>query len=342
MATPVPASSPPLPSSPSRSRRPALPPSVRLLPDEVLPGLLGRSDAMYDLAEAVVAIARLDLPVVVLGESGTGKELVARALHTLSPRVARPFVALNASAISPQLATTELFGHRRGAFTGAMDEREGALREAHTGTLLLDELGSLPDTVQPQLLRALEEREVRPVGGGKAFPADVRVVGATCEPLEQMVAAKRFRRDLFERLAVCVVRVPPLRERLSDLPLLCRDALWRAGLGHVRVTATALRRIAEEPLTGNVRELRNLLVQAAVRTERGVIEMEDVEYALAARSVGVWRKRAITAHEALACFEANGGNLSLTARETHVARTTLRRLVRRVRSGKQAEWGRPL
>ncbi len=211
-----------------------------------LPGLVGGSPAMRALAAGVRKVAPLRLPVLLRGESGTGKDLVARALHEASGRAGGPFVVLNAAAIARELAESELFGHRRGAFTGAVRDRRGAFREADGGTLFLDEIGAVPLELQAKLLRVVEEGVVRPVGGEATVQVDVRLCVATCEPLEAMVAARRFRADLYERLAVCVVVVPPLRERAEDIPALSRHLLATSDLGDPRPPLAGQRARAPE------------------------------------------------------------------------------------------------
>jgi DNA-binding NtrC family response regulator len=293
-----------------------------------LPGLVGRSTAMRALAAAARRVARLRLPVLIRGESGTGKELVARALHDESPRVSGPFVALNAAAISRELAESELFGHKRGAFTGAVRDRRGAFREAQGGTLFLDEIGAVPLDLQAKLLRAVEEGLVRPVGGEAPAPVDVRLVAATCEPLEAMVEARTFRADLFERLAVCVVSVPPLRERAEDIPSLASHLLEVSDLGDRSVSLDAVAALRSHRWPGNVRELRNVLVQAALGAST-VIEAADVAAVLSERS---GRVRRIEPAEALRLFEEAGRNVSAAARRADVPRTTMRDLVRTARA----------
>jgi DNA-binding NtrC family response regulator len=290
-----------------------------------LRGLVGGSAPMRRLAAKVRRMAPLALPALVRGESGAGKELVARALHDESPRARGPFVALNAAAITRELAESELFGHERGAFTGAQRERRGAFREAHGGTLFLDEIGALPAEIQPKLLRAVEEGAVRPVGAEKLHRVDVRLVVATCEPLEDMVATRRFRQDLYERLAACVVTVPALRERPSDVPLLAAHLLQGAGLSACTPTARALALLGELPMPGNVRELRNVLVQAALKSG-GPIDVEHVLAVLAERRAPL--RRRVDPHAAVRLLEETGGNVSAAARAASLPRSTLRSMLR--------------
>jgi transcriptional regulator with AAA-type ATPase domain len=290
-----------------------------------LPGLLGSSRPMRRLAADVRRVARLGLPVLIRGESGSGKELVARAVHDESPRARRPFVALNAAAISRELAESELFGHERGAFTGALRERRGAFREAHQGTLFLDEIAALPPDLQAKLLRSVEEGLVRPLGAESPSRVDVRLVAATCEPLEAMVVERRFRGDLYERLAACLVRVPALRERPEDLPALARHLLAGAGLAEHALTPGALTVLRAHRFPGNVRELRNLLVQAALRGD-GPIEADAVSAVLAERLQA--GRRRVDPADALRLFEEEGRNVSAAARRAGVPRTTMRDLLR--------------
>jgi DNA-binding NtrC family response regulator len=303
-----------------------------------LPGVVGRAAPMLELATAVRKVAVLRLPVLVRGESGTGKDLVARALHREGPRAAKPFVAINAATIARELAESELFGHQRGAFTGALRDRRGAFREAHGGTLFLDEIGALPLDVQAKLLRAVEEGSVRPLGAESQVKVDVRLVAATCEPLEAMVAARTFRADLYERLAVCIVRVPSLRERRDDLPELARHLLASSEVGPKRLSRGAAAALAAYRWPGNVRELRNVVVQAAVRAGP-VVEAADVEAILAER-LDQARKRIVPA-EALRIFEEAGRNVSAAARRAALPRSTMRDLLRVARAGNDDSSGPP-
>ncbi len=290
-----------------------------------LRGLVGSSPPMLHLADRVRRFARLGEPVLVRGESGTGKELVARAVHDESDRRAGPFVALNAASLSRELAESELFGHRRGAFTGAMADRKGAFREATGGTLFIDEVAQLGLEVQAKLLRAVEEGKVRPLGADGAVPVDVRLVAATCEPIEQYVLDRRFRADLYQRIAVCVVRVPPLRERLSDLPALARYLGKSLGIDSSLLSSSALRALAACEHRGNVRELRSTLLHAALAAGVGnVIDETHVATAVRERSGQPARP---SAWEAARTVEACRGNVSEAARRLGLPRSTLRDLL---------------
>lgn len=293
-----------------------------------LPRLIGSSRLMRRLGVAVRRAAPLRLPALIRGESGTGKDLVARSIHDLSPRAEGPFVAINAATISRELAESELFGHQRGAFTGAVRDRRGAFREAHGGTLFLDELGALPLDVQAKLLRVVEEGVIRPVGAEVGVPVDVRLVAATCEPLEEMVSARRFRADLYERLAVCVIHVPPLRERPEDIPALVEHLITISELGAREVSASAMAVLRDQRWPGNVRELRNVIVQSAVRAG-GPVLAQHVAAVIAERAAGSRRK--LTPLDALRIFEEMGHNVSAAARRAGMPRTTMRDLLKAAR-----------
>jgi two-component system, NtrC family, response regulator AtoC len=255
------------------------------------------SKAMRDLLEVASRVARHSTTVLITGESGTGKEVLARAIHRMSPRSERSFTAINCAAIPEQLLESELFGHMRGAFTGATADRAGLFELAHEGTLLLDEIGDLPLDLQAKLLRVLEEGEIRRVGGREAKRVDVRVLAATAKPLEQAVERGEFRSDLFYRLNVVHLHIPPLRERPEDVPALlahfARQAAQR--LGHpVSVTPTALAALASHAWPGNVRELRNAVERAAVLGGEGPLDPKSF-------AVGNGHRNGADAH-------ANGGH----------------------------------
>ena len=241
------------------AEQPALAPSAR--PGAVL---VGSSRAMLELGRRVGALARSEASVLILGESGTGKELVARAIHERSARAAGPFVAVSCAALPEQLLEAELFGHARGAFTGAHRERPGRVERADGGTLFLDEVGELTPLAQGKLLRFLEERSYERVGEDRSRQASVRVLAATNVLLEERVAAGAFREDLYYRLDVVRVDLPPLGERLEDLPLLVEHFLARLGRAEVSLSADALAALLARPWPGNVRELRNAVEAALV------------------------------------------------------------------------------
>jgi two-component system nitrogen regulation response regulator NtrX len=247
--------------------------------------LIGDSDPLRRLREQVEQVARSDAAVLVTGENGCGKEVVARSLHYLGPRASGPFITVNCAAIPHELIESELFGHEKGSFTGAVDRRTGHFEAADTGTLFLDEIGDMPLAAQAKVLRALETHEITRVGDSATVPVDIRVVAATNADLAQAVEEKSFRLDLFYRLNVVPLRVPPLRERLADVPLLVEHFLVkmaeRAGRMRMTIDDEALAHLATLPWPGNVRQLRNLLEGAAVFAEGEVIRRDDVEQVLA-------------------------------------------------------------
>jgi len=237
----------------------------------VLARLVGESAAMRNVKERIAKVARSMAPVLIHGESGTGKELVARALHASSQRASGPLVAVNCGAIPESLLEAEFFGARKGSYTGAASDREGYFQAARGGTLFLDEIGDLPLAMQSKLLRAIQERSIRPLGATQEEAVDVRIVSATHRDLAADVQAGRFRQDLYYRLNVIELLIPPLRERREDLPALCEALLARiaqeSGTSVPHLTAAALERIARHPLTGNVRELENLLHRAVALSD---------------------------------------------------------------------------
>jgi two-component system, NtrC family, response regulator PilR len=243
--------------------------------------LLGESGAMQQVRALADKVARSMAPVLVHGESGTGKELVARAIHDCSPRAAAPFVAVNCGAIPENLLEAEFFGYRKGAFTGANDDREGFFQAAQGGTLFLDEIGDLPLAMQSKLLRAIQERAVRPLGATTEQPVNVRLVSATHRELTAEVQGGRFRQDLFYRLNVIRIVVPPLRERLADVPAICRSVIERiardAGVTPLpSLTPEAERRLLGYRFPGNVRELENLLHRALALATGPHIGVDDL------------------------------------------------------------------
>jgi two-component system nitrogen regulation response regulator GlnG len=245
--------------------------------------LIGRTPTMVDLYKTIGRVAPTDAAVLLLGESGTGKELVARAVHYHSRRSEGPFVAVNMAAIPTELIEAELFGHERGAFTGAIEARPGRFRQANGGTLFLDEVGDLPLPLQAKLLRVLQEREVTPLGARKSVPVDVRIVAATHQDLESGVREGRFREDLYFRLNVVPIRVAPLRERSEDIPLLVSHFVERfateLGLPRRWPTERALQALVSHAWPGNVRELENVIKRALALASGEVITEEDVSLA---------------------------------------------------------------
>ena len=293
-------------------------------------GLIGHSAPMRALCDLIRRVAPTPSTVLILGESGVGKEVTARALHQMSPRAERSFVALNCAAVSPELIESELFGHVRGAFTGARDARRGLFHYANGGTLFLDEIGELPLAMQTKLLRALEARRIRPVGSETEVPVDVRIVAATNRDLRAEVAAGRFRQDLFYRLEVVTLVIPPLRERQEDVTELAlhfnAQLAPHLGLPPLEITQLDLARLAAYAWPGNVRELRNLIERSLIL---GSLPREDHAQGMAdplPLSLAEVEKRHI-----LAVLDQCGGNKSRAATLLGVSRKTLDR--------KAVEWG---
>lgn len=243
-------------------------------------GLIGESEAIREVLVKIEQFAPVSSTVVIEGESGTGKELVARAIHRMSPRRGKPFIAVNVGALPDTLVESELFGHEKGAFTGAAERRLGRFELADTGTLFLDEIGEIPPATQVKLLRVLEEREVTRVGGSTAIPIDVRVVAATNQPLRQRVEEGAFRADLYYRLSVLSIYLPPLRDRRSDIPLLVRRFIKEFSAQHDRpfhgISADAMQLLVDYSWPGNVRELRNLVESMVVLAPGHEIQPEDI------------------------------------------------------------------
>jgi formate hydrogenlyase transcriptional activator len=244
--------------------------------------LIGNSVAFGQVTEAIAMVAPVDSTVLLLGETGTGKDLIARAIHDAGPRRHQRFVAVNCAAIPVSLLESELFGHERGAFTGAVSQALGRFQAADRGTLFLDEVGDLPLELQPKLLRALQERQVERLGsGGRATSVDVRVIAATNQDLEQMVQQRAFRADLFYRLNVFPIRVPPLRERAEDIPLLIAHFVRRFAERHGKkveeVPDNVIAMLKHYPWPGNVRELQNVIERAVVATTSPTLRLSEPE-----------------------------------------------------------------
>jgi len=247
---------------------------------ESCPHLIGAHSLIEKITQLVRKVAATDATILIMGESGTGKELVARAIHALSPRADRPFIPVNCGAIPAELLESEMFGHERGAFTGAVGARAGMFQLANGGTIFLDEVGEMSGTLQVKLLRVLQDREVRPVGADRAFKVDLRVLAASNKELAAEVELGNFREDLFYRLQVIPIVMPPLRERRSDIPLLIEHFLEkhnRKRPGHpARIAQEAMVHLWEYDWPGNVRELENLLERLVILSEDGHIEVEHL------------------------------------------------------------------
>jgi DNA-binding NtrC family response regulator len=296
-------------------------------PAPLLPGLVGSSAPMRRLAADIQRVAVLDAPVLLLGESGTGKDVVARAIHALSGRRGR-FVPLNAGGLGEALADSELFGHCRGAFTGAVQARSGAFEQADRGTLFLDEVADLASSIQVKLLRAVEDGEIRQLGGAGAVKVHARLVTATWAPLEERIEAGSFRADLFHRISTFVIRVPPLRQRRSDIPALARWLLAaRASeLGPKYLSPGAFEALASYDFPGNVRELFSIVYRAAALVQGREVSGADMAAALPATPVGAAKAARLDARQLL---DVHRGNVSAAARSARVPRSTFRAWLRR-------------
>ncbi len=302
---------------------------------ERLPGV---SASIAHLNEILGNIARAPSPVLIEGESGTGKGVMARLLHNRSPRTRAPFVDLNCAGLSKELLESELFGHERGAFTNAMNTKPGLFEIAGEGTLFLDEIGEMELTVQARLLKALEEKRFRRVGGVRDMRADFRLIAATNRDLNAEVAAGRFRGDLYYRLNVVRLRMPPLRERMEDLPILVQEILRPLAKEMARplpkVSATAMKKLESYAWPGNIRELRNVLERALITLSRDEIRSEDLALepptALATSSSGEptdeWQIRPlddVIASYVTAAVKAVDGNVRKAARKLEISPSTL-------------------
>jgi PAS domain S-box-containing protein len=295
-------------------------------------GLLGDSPAMAELRRMIQLVARSDSTVMILGESGTGKERVAEAIHAASPRADGPFVRVNCSALNENLLESELFGHVKGAFTGALRDRRGRFQEADGGTLLLDEIGDVSPTVQVKLLRVIEQREIERVGESAPIRVDVRLLCATHRDLKALVEAERFRPDLYFRLAVFPLHVPPLRAHPADVAtigerFLARRAPTRDGRPR-RITAAALEALAVCRWPGNVRELQNVLEFAALQAGDADVDFDHLPAELRGRcprpEPAGRRAVAMPSDDELrAALEACGGNRAAAARRLGISRVTV-------------------
>jgi DNA-binding NtrC family response regulator len=312
--------------------------------------IIGRSPAMMRVFEIVKKAARSEANILVVGESGTGKELVARAIHANSPRAAQPFVPVDCAALPDNLLESELFGHEKGSFTGALRSKPGLMELAHRGTLFLDEIAELPMALQSKLLRALQERQIRRVGGTSEITVDARVVSATNRNLREAIAKNEFREELYYRINVITIELPPLRERQGDLLLLAHAFLKRYGQGRVSaIDDAAMAALEAYPWPGNVRELQNVIERACALADGAAITLRELadyvvdrtppaaapassDTGLAADGLSLaeardrWMKTLESAYlrDLLA---RHGGNISAAAKAAGVDRKTFHRLV---------------
>lgn len=314
---------------------------VKLAPDVDTPdSIVSKSKGMRRLVELTRRIAAVDSTVVITGESGVGKERIARLLHDESPRAAKAFVGVSCGAITETLLESELFGHAKGAFTGATHARPGLFEAAHEGTLLLDEIGEVSAGMQVKLLRVLQEREIRRVGENINRPVDVRVVAATNRDLSQAVAEGAFRQDLYYRLRVVELHVPPLRERRADILTLARtllgEAACRMGRDIEGLTPEVADQLLRYPWPGNVRELENAMERAAALAQGTRVELADLppevrsaHPTLPTLQGGVQSLEVVEKHYILAALDANAGNQTRTAKALGIGTATLYRRLKR-------------
>ncbi len=306
-------------------------------------GMVGRSEAMRRIYQLIEMAAPTKCRVLIAGESGTGKELIAGAIHALSPRRDRPFIELNCAAIPSELIESEMFGHVKGAFTGAVGDRKGKFEAATTGTLFLDELGDMSLTTQAKLLRVLQEGIVTPVGSAESRPVDVRIVSATSKNLQEEIARGTFREDLYHRINVLTVAVPPLRNRRDDIPELAEHFLRLASVENdlkpKRLSPRAVDLLVQMPWQGNVRELRNLMERLVVLVAKDVVGQQEVMDVLQMPGLRAEETNPLPLRQARARFErqyilyrltANRGNLGNTARELGIERTNLYRKMKQL------------
>ncbi|MHB1024302.1 MAG: sigma 54-interacting transcriptional regulator [Desulfobacteria bacterium] len=298
-------------------------------------GLIGGSAHVRKLVETIRRVAASDVPVLIEGETGNGKELVARGIHDASARRERPFIVVNCGAISPELIESELFGHEKGAFTGATAQRKGAFELANSGTIFLDEIGELPVALQPKLLRALEQKEVKRVGGNDLLLADVRILAATNRNLREEIARKAFREDLYFRIGAITISIPPLRDRREDVAPIARHFL--SGMGNPAsgplpiLSPAALDALISHDWPGNVREVRNAIQRAVVMAESGELTGHDFSFLRQAETQGAetentsglsrWEQAERT--NILGELARQMGNKTKTARELGIAKSTL-------------------
>ena len=257
-------------------------PQKREKQQDALGGLIGKSPQMQKILDLVRRVSKVDSNVLVLGESGTGKEVVARAIHSLSPRSGHPFIAINCAAIPESLLESELFGHSKGAFTGAVSDKRGLIEEADGGVLFLDEIGDMDIGLQAKLLRVIQERKVKPVGQNQLRNIDIRIIAATHRDLQKAMETGAFREDLYYRLNVMPISLPPLRERMEDIPLLAehfmKKALPAMGRQITGFTSQAMEKLMAHPWKGNVRQLANVIERAIIFCDRDMIEEQHIVY----------------------------------------------------------------
>jgi DNA-binding NtrC family response regulator len=304
-------------------------------------GMVGASPKIQDVLRMISRLKEARTPVLITGESGTGKELVARAIHFGGPLVQMPFIAVDCGALVPTLMESELFGHEKGSFTGALKTKSGLFQAANGGTIFLDEIGELPLEMQAKLLRVLQEKEVRPVGSNEKIPVDVRIIAATNRDLEAAYRAGTFRKDLFFRLNVVTVHLPSLRERRSDIPQLVHFFLDRYAPGeHIQITPAAMKGFLQYDWPGNVRELENCIARAVALGDLRTIDASDLPPAIQASreplssqsessSLSTTALADLERMTILRVFEQAGGDKVLAGKMLGISRATLYRKLKR-------------
>jgi two-component system, NtrC family, response regulator AtoC len=309
----------------------------RVNTESELDGIVGTSGKIQDVLRMISRLKETRTPVLITGESGTGKELVARAIHFRGPLAAMPFIAVDCGSLVPTLMESELFGHEKGSFTGALKSKAGLFQAANGGTIFLDEIGELPLELQAKLLRVLQEKEVRPVGSNDKVPVDVRVIAATNRDLEAAYRGGTFRKDLFFRLNVVTIHVPALRERRSDIPQLAHYFLDRYAPGeNIQVTPAAMKSFLQYEWPGNVRELENCIARAVALGDHRTIDVEDLPPSIrsAQDAEGTASSGSAVSTTALAdlermtilrVFEKAGGDKALAGKMLGISRATLYR-----------------
>jgi DNA-binding NtrC family response regulator len=316
------------------------PPQVAGVRDTMPPALLGRTPQMTGVYKQIAHAAAADAPVLIIGESGTGKELVARAIHQHGNRAGRPFVPINCGALTETLLESELFGHIKGSFTGAISDAKGVFQTAHTGTVFLDEVGEMSPALQVKLLRVLQEGEVRPVGSSRTVKTDVRIVAATNVDVEKAVGEGKFRQDLYYRLGVVVITIPPLRERREDIPLLVERFMYAASSKagkQVELSEPALEALSTYHWPGNVRELENLIERLVVFSRTTMIDVRDLPATVTPRAPALEKRlfddlptlEEIERRYLTHVLEQVGGNRTRAAEVMGIDRRTLYRMAER-------------
>jgi DNA-binding NtrC family response regulator len=324
----------------------------RVSTEENLDGIIGSSAGMQDVLRMISRLKDTRTPVLISGESGTGKELVARAIHFRGALAQMPFVAVDCGALVPTLMESEMFGYEKGAFTGATKTKAGLFQAANGGTIFLDEIGELPLEMQAKLLRVLQEKEVRPVGSNDRINVDVRVMAATNRDLESAYRAGTFRKDLYFRLNVVTVHIPPLRERRSDIPMLVHHFLNRyAPNGHLQVTAAAMKSLLQYDWPGNVRELENCIARAVTLGDHEVMDVKDLPPAIRteqpagsgsaegvdAASISTTALAEMERMTILRVFEQANGDKALAGKMLGISRATLYRKLKRYNIGLRSD-----